>query len=403
MIKTKYSFFLIALIKVLFISTIYSSSGILSIGPVNSIAHTGVGGYQEVDTMVLNPAWLSDFSTKQRDRTITFGFFNFVPSFKSKLNLVSTTTEVDNDMGTIRLPYIGYLAKLSKTFTYGFGLFSGGGSGSNFTDAPEAFDVFYQNIDSFFTTTHIVNSIAYQKSKFNFGFSINVVSGALSTSVDDSSNVVGTSTTKIKLDTFSAATSYKYLIGFGYKFNDSFQAGLNYTSKLSLDFDDGDVSYINDEFTYSTKTIDEPSLLSAGLSVTNDKLKLNSDVHYIFWEDTNQAEYDWVNGTMINLGLHYTLIPNRIVTAVGYSQSSRIINSSTASNVSSLLVNTAFQPAILEKEISISTTLTLTKTFSTIFNVVYWPETSLTQTFSGIEGTLISSGYGASISTKMGF
>ena len=69
--------FLFMFVQVAFI---HASSGTISIGPVSGLAHSGVGGYHDVDTMILNPSWLVDYSGK---RATKFGMVTFVPSFKS--------------------------------------------------------------------------------------------------------------------------------------------------------------------------------------------------------------------------------------------------------------------------------------------------------------------------------
>ena len=275
---------------------LHATSGTLSIGPVNG-AHTGVGS-KSVDTMVLNPSWIGEFTNQEKDRVLSIGMFRFVPTFESKINIISDTTFVKNDMGNYSIPHIGYITTLQNDITYGFGLFTGGGSGSNFTDAPTAYDAFFANTNAFFTTTSLVNSISYKKNKFRIGFTADYTTGALSQSVDDASNTVGSSSTAIKLDTFSSTNSFRYLIGLGYKYNDVMQWGINYTSKLTLDFEDGNVAYTNDEFVYTDRTIEEPNRLSTGINVAKNKWNIISDLHYIYWEDTNYIDYGWENGTM---------------------------------------------------------------------------------------------------------
>ena len=48
---------------------LHATSGTLSIGPVNG-AHTGVGSYKSVDTMVLNPSWIGEFTNQEKDHIL---------------------------------------------------------------------------------------------------------------------------------------------------------------------------------------------------------------------------------------------------------------------------------------------------------------------------------------------
>ena len=104
----------------------------------------------------------------------------------------------------------------------------------------------------------------------------------------------------------------------------------------------------------------------------------------------------------VNTALRYTLLPQKWHLSVGYSQSSRVIKNTQASSINNF-INTAFQPAILRKEISLSTHYIVSDTFSFTANTVYWPQTEVKQTFSIYEGTLKSSGYAFALSMNMGF
>lgn len=389
------------LICCLLCKLIVASSGTLSIGPVNGLAHTGVGGYKAIDTMVLNPSWIGDFDTLDINHGLTIGVVTYVPSYKSTLNLVNSSIEVENKLGTIHLPYLGYVSRLSPQLTYAFGVFSGGGAGSDYSDSPTSFDPFYVNINSFYGSTSFVNSLAYAYDKFRFGISLDISSGILSSSFDDADNKVGSSSTPVRLDTFSSTSSTKYLIGIGYKFYDCFQFGLNYTSKMIMDYEDGNVSYSDDTYVYSTKTIEEPARISLGSIYSKQKFTLLSDIHYFFWENTNQVANGWVNNTMYNVGVSYSVIADKLSAALGLSYSTRVIGSSSADSVNTVLMNTAFQPAIQEIEWSFSADYVINTRFSAILNAVYWPETNFTQSFGSVVGSLKTSGYGYSLRIKM--
>ena len=156
----------------------HAASGVITIGPASGLAHAGVGGYHDVDTMILNPSWLADLP---EDQVTRFGMLSFSPTFKSKIKIGSVDTGyVDNKMGLVQLPHMAYITKLSDNVAYGLGFFSGGGSGANFTEATSTN---FLDLKSFFGTSSIVNSVSLKNGPFRAGLSVDFVSGILSSSV----------------------------------------------------------------------------------------------------------------------------------------------------------------------------------------------------------------------------
>ncbi|RAP27767.1 hypothetical protein DID78_05950 [Candidatus Marinamargulisbacteria bacterium SCGC AG-343-D04] len=390
---------LCALLLVIFIQSknIQATSGTISIGPVSGLAHSGVGGYHDVDTMVLNPSWLVDFSGKHVTK---FGMVSFVPSFKSKQNVEAiniNTGYIENKMETVQLPHFALITKLSDNVAYGLGVFSGGGSGSDFTEAPDSYQILFNESKNHFGTIGLANSISIKKDNFRTGLTLDIVSGMLSTSKNDPVNKVGSSDTPIKLTTDSSATAMRYQLGAGYVLNPMIQFGISYTSKLQLDFERGLIDYKDNQFIYSNKKLDEPSRISVGANIKKNRYKVITDIHFINWEDTHYKDYGWQNSTMVNVGLQYSVIPDKLISSIGYSLSSRVIKHSSNIEFETAFLNTAIIPAILEKEIFLSTDYFIKEHLKLSGTFIYWPETSVTQKGSyfgsDFSGTLSSQGY----------
>ena len=101
----------------------------------------------------------------------------------------------------------------------------------------------------------------------------------------------------------------------------------------------------------------------------------------------------------IQLKIH--LLPQKWQDPVGYINCC-VLKTPKHQVLTTFLINTAFQPAILEKE-DLSTHYIVSDTFS--FNAVHslLTQTEVKQTFSIYEGTLKSSGYAFVLSMNMGF
>ena len=264
-----------------------------------------------------NPAGLSQIKGQE----LTFGVSALMPNLKHEDRFHNSE---DGKSNTFLLPMAAYAYhQKDNPWTFGLGLFGQGGMGAEFSNLNTAFgtkDQTYTNV----SYAKVTPSLAYQvNDRLSLGAALNVGYAAMEMKFFPNTVAPG----------MFYGMNLQNVYGFGYgikagaqyKASDMVTLGLVYTSKSSLDFKHGDMTFAGmGKYSAEVEGFNWPQSLGAGVAVRpTSKWLLALDLTWVNWKNamdqvdikTNapgplsdvRFNMDWKDQVVLALGAAYKL------------------------------------------------------------------------------------------------
>ncbi len=226
-----------------------------------------------------NPAGLSQIKGQE----ISLGLSALMPNLEHKDMFHN---DVDGEKNIFLLPMVAYAHRLQGSpWTFGLGLFGQGGMGAEFKNLNTAFgtrDETYTNV----AYAKVTPSLAYQvNDKFSLGAALNVGYSAMEMKFFPNTVMPGMFYGMNLENVYGFGYGVK--LGAQYKATDKVTLGLVYTSKSSLDFKHGDMTFTGlGKYSAEVTGFNWPQSVGAGVAYRpTHKWLLALDLTWYNWKN----------------------------------------------------------------------------------------------------------------------
>ncbi len=309
-------------------------------GQEAGMAGASLGVSDNAVAMNNNPAGL----TQVQGQELTFGLSALMPNLTHKDMFHN---DVDGEKNIFLLPMLAYAYRLPNSpWAFGLGLFGQGGMGAEFKNLNTAFgtkDETYSNV----SYAKITPSLAYQvNDRLSLGAALNLGYSAMEMKFFPNTVFPGMFYGMNLENVYGFGYGVK--LGAQYKLTEMVTLGLAYTSKSSLDFKHGDMTFAGlGKYSAEVEGFNWPQSVGAGVAVRpTDRWLLALDVTWYNWKDamdevhikTNapgalgdvRFDMHWKDQIVVALGAAYKLTPLWTLRA-GYNYGNNPVPSETLS------------------------------------------------------------------------
>ena len=318
-----------------------------------AVAGNAVAQNFGVESIFINPSML----TTNKSDEVAFGITLFNPEVSAK-----NRSRHSSDFDFAAIPYFGYIHKLDESQIVGVGLFSVGGMGVDYTDAPPTSGLAGMQSDLAYAKLALV----YAKSfgEVNMGIGIDAAYGRLKLETATPPNHEG----------FRHDMGVGAHIGIHYRINDHINVAATYTTPVAMryknlyDFDgDGKAD---------TLKLTQPQESAIGIGIQKDSWRVCVQYKKIWWAEADgYKDFGWSNQESFGVGIVHT--DRSLTYLAGVTYSTAAIKASRLRSVSQAFFNIVGFPAITRMHYGCGLSWRASQNLRLNLSIVYAPKATL--------------------------